>query len=75
MNHPIVSREEWLVARKALLAREREMTHELDALRAERRRLPWVRIDKPYIFEGPEGECSPGDLFNGRGQLNPSSRR
>ncbi len=48
MQHPSVSREEWLAARKALLAKERALTHELDALRAERRRLPWVRIDKPY---------------------------
>jgi predicted dithiol-disulfide oxidoreductase (DUF899 family) len=69
MNHAIVSREEWLDARKALLARERAMTHELDALRAERRQLPWVRIEKPYVFQGPEGECTLGDLFRGRSQL------
>ena len=69
MNHTIVTREEWLVARTALLARERALTHELDALRAERRQLPFVKIDKPYVFEGPEGECSLGDLFRGRGQL------
>ena len=69
MQHPTVSREEWLVARKALLAKERAITHELDALRAERRQLPWVRIDKPYVFEGPDGECTLGDLFRGRSQL------
>lgn len=69
MNHAIVSREEWLDARKALLARERAITHELDALRAERRQLPWVKIEKPYVFEGPEGECTLGDLFRGRSQL------
>ncbi len=69
MNHPIVSREEWLVARKALLARERAMTHELDALRAERRRLPLVRIEKSYVFKGPDGNCTLGDLFGGRSQL------
>ncbi len=69
MNHAVVSREEWLDARKALLAKERAMTHQLDALRAERRQLPWVRIDKPYIFQAPEGECSLGDLFRGRSQL------
>ena len=45
------------------------MTHELDALRAERRQLPWVKIEKPYVFEGPEGECTLGDLFRGRSQL------
>jgi len=69
MNHPVVSREDWLVARKALLARERAMTHQLDALRAERRALPWVRIDEPYVFEGPDGDRTLGDLFGGRSQL------
>jgi predicted dithiol-disulfide oxidoreductase (DUF899 family) len=69
MDHAIVSREAWLDARKALLTKERAMTHELDALRSERRRLPWVKIEKPYIFEGPEGECTLGDLFRGRSQL------
>jgi predicted dithiol-disulfide oxidoreductase (DUF899 family) len=69
MNHAIVSRDEWLDARKALLAKERAMTHELDALRAERRQLPWVRIEKPYVFLGPEGDCTLGDLFRGRSQL------
>jgi predicted dithiol-disulfide oxidoreductase (DUF899 family) len=69
MTHAIVSREKWLDARKALLAKERAMTHQLDALRAERRQLPWVRIDKPYVFEGPEGACTLGDLFRGRSQL------
>ncbi|SIS54595.1 DUF899 domain-containing protein [Paracoccus saliphilus] len=69
MTHAIVSHEEWLEARKALLARERDMTHQLDALRAERRKLPWVRVEKPYIFEGPEGKCSLGDLFGDRSQL------
>jgi len=69
MQHPIVSREEWLTARKALLAKERAMTHALDALRAERRELPWVRVEKPYVFEGPEGPCALGDLFRGRSQL------
>ena len=69
MNPVIVSREEWLGARKALLAKERAMTHELDALRDERRQLPWVRIEKPYVFEGLEGECTLGDMFGGRNQL------
>jgi predicted dithiol-disulfide oxidoreductase (DUF899 family) len=69
MNHTIVSREEWLDARKALLAKERAMTHELDALRAERRALPWVKIEKPYVFEGPGGKCTLGDLFRDRSQL------
>ena len=69
MQNQIVSREEWLSARKALLAREKAMTHELDALRAERRRLPWVKVEKPYVFEGPEGACTLADLFRGRSQL------
>lgn len=69
MTHTVVSREEWLAARKALLARELSITHELDALRAERRQLPWVRIEKDYAFEGPEGKCSLGDLFGDRSQL------
>jgi predicted dithiol-disulfide oxidoreductase (DUF899 family) len=69
MQHPIVSREEWLNARKTLLAKERAMTHALDALRAERRQLPWVKVEKPYVFEAPDGKCTLGDLFRGRSQL------
>lgn len=63
MTQAILSREEWLDARKALLARERDMTHQLDALRAERREMPRVRIDKPYRFDGPDGEVALADLF------------
>lgn len=65
----VASREEWLAARKALLAKEKAMTRELDSLRAERRRLPWVRVEKPYIFEGPQGKCTLADLFRDRSQL------
>ena len=54
----IASHEEWLEARRQLLAREKEMTHRYDALNADRRRLPMVRIDKPYQFAGPGGEAS-----------------
>jgi len=68
-THPIVSREDWTEARKALLAKERAMTHALDDLRAARRQLPWVRLEKPYVFEGPEGSCTLSDLFRGRSQL------
>ncbi|WP_119421167.1 DUF899 domain-containing protein [Desertibaculum subflavum] len=67
--HTIATREEWLAARKALLAKERAMTHELDALRAERRRLPWVKVEKPYTFIGPQGRCTLADLFGGKSQL------
>jgi predicted dithiol-disulfide oxidoreductase (DUF899 family) len=69
MRHPIVSREEWVAARETLLVKERAMTHALDTLRAERRQLPWVKVEKSYVFEGPEGKCTLGDLFRGRGQL------
>ena len=64
----VVSREEWLVARKDLLAREKELTRR-DALSADRRRLPMVRIEKEYVFEGPEGKVTMRDLFQGRRQL------
>jgi predicted dithiol-disulfide oxidoreductase (DUF899 family) len=65
----IASRDEWLVARKALLAKEKEQTRRRDALNAERRRLPMVEIDKGYVFTGPEGEATLLDLFGGRRQL------
>jgi len=65
----VVSREEWLAARRRLLAQEKEVTRARDRLNAERRRLPMVGIDKPYTFEGPEGEVSLLDLFEGRRQL------
>jgi predicted dithiol-disulfide oxidoreductase (DUF899 family) len=67
--NPIVSRGEWLAARKALLAREKEATRALDRLRAERRALPWVRVEERYAFETPEGTATLADLFDGRSQL------
>jgi predicted dithiol-disulfide oxidoreductase (DUF899 family) len=67
--HPVVSRDKWLDARKALLAKERALTHELDELRTERRQLPWVRLEKSYEFEGPYGGVALGDLFRERSQL------
>jgi predicted dithiol-disulfide oxidoreductase (DUF899 family) len=69
MEHRIVSREEWTEARKALLLKEKEFTRLRDRLNAERRELPWVRIDKEYVFEGPSGKETLGDLFAGRSQL------
>jgi predicted dithiol-disulfide oxidoreductase (DUF899 family) len=70
MTYPqIVSREEWLVARQALLLKEKEATHARDRLNAERRRLPMVRMDKEYVFEGPAGKESLLGLFDGRRQL------
>jgi predicted dithiol-disulfide oxidoreductase (DUF899 family) len=70
MNLPdVVSRTEWLAARKELLAEEKEMTRRRDALNAKRRRLPMVAIEKEYVFEGPRGEATLLDLFEGRRQL------
>ncbi len=70
MNLPhVVSRAEWLAAREELLKKEKEATRARDALNAERRMLPMVRIEKDYAFEGPDGEASLLDLFEGRRQL------
>ena len=66
---PIVSREQWLDARKTLLAQEKELTRQYDRVNAERRRLPMVKVEKHYMFEGPGGEQSLLDLFEGRRQL------
>lgn len=65
----IVSRDEWLKERKQHLAHEKELIRQLDALHAERRRLPMVSVDKPYVFAGPEGALSLLELFAGRRQL------
>jgi predicted dithiol-disulfide oxidoreductase (DUF899 family) len=66
---PVVSQPEWQAARDALLAKEKEATRARDALAAERRRLPMVRIDKDYTFDGPDGKATLLDLFEGRRQL------
>ncbi len=65
----VVSREEWQAARKELLAKEKELTRARDRVNADRRRLPMVRIDKPYTFEGPNGTVGLLDLFEARPQL------
>jgi predicted dithiol-disulfide oxidoreductase (DUF899 family) len=65
----VVSRDEWLAARNALLIKEKAATRARDALNAERRRLPMVRIEKDYVFEGPNGKARLLDLFEGRLQL------
>jgi predicted dithiol-disulfide oxidoreductase (DUF899 family) len=65
----IASRDEWLAARKDLLAKEKELTRQRDALNVERRRLPMVRIEKAYVFDGPDGKAGLLDLFEGRRQL------
>ncbi|MCT7659944.1 DUF899 domain-containing protein [Mycobacterium deserti] len=66
---PVATRDDWLAARKKLLAREREATHLKDAVNAERRRLPMVKVEKDYVFEGPGGELRLIDMFEGRPQL------
>jgi predicted dithiol-disulfide oxidoreductase (DUF899 family) len=66
---PIVSVQEWEAARQRLLVKEKELTRARDALAAERRRMPWLAVEKEYAFEGPEGEASLLDLFDGRRQL------
>jgi predicted dithiol-disulfide oxidoreductase (DUF899 family) len=68
-GHRAVSREEWLRARTALLAREKEPTRLGDQLSAERRALPWVIVEKKYVFDAPEGKRTLADLFAGRSQL------
>jgi predicted dithiol-disulfide oxidoreductase (DUF899 family) len=67
--HKTVSREDWLEARRALLAKEKELLRATEALRHETRELPWVKVDKSYMFEGPNGKETLGDLFAGRSQL------
>jgi predicted dithiol-disulfide oxidoreductase (DUF899 family) len=68
-RHEVVSREEWLDARLAHLAAEKELTRKRDELSRRRRELPWVRVEKNYAFEGPEGPQTLADLFAGRSQL------
>jgi predicted dithiol-disulfide oxidoreductase (DUF899 family) len=65
----VVSREAWLRARKELLAKEKELTRHRDAVNAERRRLPMVRIEKDYVFDGPAGKVRLLDLFGEHRQL------
>jgi predicted dithiol-disulfide oxidoreductase (DUF899 family) len=66
---PVVSPQEWETARERLLVKEKQLTHARDALTAERRRMPWLAVEKPYAFEGPAGKASLLDLFEGRRQL------
>src|SRR5437879_11122266 len=66
---PIVSAPEWQAARQQLLVKEKEVLRARDALAAQRRRMPWLAVDKPYQFDGPKGSASLVDLFHGRRQL------
>ncbi|MFL6579419.1 MAG: DUF899 domain-containing protein [Burkholderiales bacterium] len=69
VNHPVVSSDRWIAERKKLLAREKELTHLHDQIAEARRALPWVRIDKNYVFDSPQGRRSLAELFEGRRQL------
>ena len=68
-SHKIVSREEWLKARKTHLAKEKQFTRQRDELSRQRHKLPWVNVEKPYVFDGPKGKETLADLFDGRSQL------
>ncbi len=68
-THSIVSKEAWLEARKAYLVKEKEFTRLRDELSQQRRELPWVKVDKEYLFHGPDGQESLSELFAGRSQL------
>jgi predicted dithiol-disulfide oxidoreductase (DUF899 family) len=70
MDRPrVVSRAEWLVARQQHLSKEKEFTRLRDELSRQRRNLPWVKVEKPYVFDGPDGKETLTDLFDGRSQL------
>ena len=70
IEHPkIVSRAEWIAARKELLKKEKELTRQKDAVSAQRREMPWVRVEKEYVFDAPGGKRTLADLFEGRSQL------
>jgi predicted dithiol-disulfide oxidoreductase (DUF899 family) len=66
---PVVSAKEWETAREQMLVKEKAMTRARDELMAERRRMPWMAVEKAYSFEGPNGKASLRDLFEGRRQL------
>ena len=68
-NHPVVPQQDWLAARKALLLKEKEFTHLRDKINAERLALPWVKVEKSYVFDTPKGKKSLSELFDGRSQL------
>jgi predicted dithiol-disulfide oxidoreductase (DUF899 family) len=68
-EHPVVPHKEWLAARKQLLEQEKQLTRLSDELARLRRALPWERVEKEYLFEGPDGRQSLADLFAGRSQL------
>src|SRR5438876_11695578 len=68
-EHRVVSQAEWIEARKDLLVKEKNFTRQRDAVSAERRQLPWVKVEKEYVFDGPTGKETLAELFGGRSQL------
>ena len=69
LGHDVVSREKWTEARKALLAKEKEFTRQRDEISRQRRELPWVKVEKEYVFDGPKGKQTLAELFGERSQL------
>src|SRR3984893_2692257 len=69
MEHRIATRNEWLAARQVLLAQEKEHTRVSDELNRQRRELPWIRVEKEYVFDAPTGKITLAELFDGRSQL------
>ena len=69
MTHPVVSHEDWLAARRALLEKEKQLTRQTDELNRQVRELPWELVSKTYVFEGAGGKETLADLFDGRSQL------
>src|ERR1044071_3612876 len=68
-KHKVVSRKDWIKARKAFLVKEKKFSRQRERLAQDRRNLPWVRVDTDYLFDGPDGKESLSDLFNGKSQL------
>jgi predicted dithiol-disulfide oxidoreductase (DUF899 family) len=68
-KHEVVSRQDWITARKTLLKTEKELTHMRERLAEERRALPWEKVEKEYVFEGDRGKETLADLFGKKSQL------
>ena len=68
-EHRVVARKEWLTARKRLLAAEKKFSRLRDQLNQQRRKLPWIKVEKAYVFDGPMGKSTLADLFGGKSQL------
>jgi predicted dithiol-disulfide oxidoreductase (DUF899 family) len=69
-NRKVVSQSEWLVARKKLLLEEKNFSKLRDELNLQRRKLPWIKVEKEYVFDGPTGKMTLADLFCGKSQIN-----